>query len=132
MNIYIFVKVNIVISYMQMKANWKKIQTPKHFYFVSRKAQILHTRLRTKCSSLNLYLFHKNITESPLCHCGSVEDSQHFFFHCITYHQQRIELLNTIAQYMNPSLHLLLYGDPSLSLEINIKIFEILHKYICT
>ena len=77
----------------------EKIQTPKHFYLGSRKAKILHTRLRTNCSSLNLDLFHKNITESPLCHCGSVEDSQHFFFHCSTYHQQRIELLNTIAQY---------------------------------
>ena len=108
----------------------EKLQTPKHFYFGSRKAQILHTRLRTNCSSLNLDLFHKNITELPLCHCGSVEDSQHFFFHCRTYHQQRIELLKTIAQYMNPSLQVLLYGYPSLSLEINIKFFESVHKYL--
>ena len=102
----------------------EKIQTPKHFYFGSRKAQILHTRLRTNCSSLNLDLFHRNITESPLCHCGSVEDSQHFFFHCRTYHQHRIELLNTIAQYMNLSLQLLLYGNPSLSLEIKYQNFR--------
>ena len=31
---------------------------------------------------------------------------------------------------MNPSLQLLLHGDPSLSLEINIKIFESVHKYL--
>ena len=37
------------------------IQTQKYFYFGSRKAQILYTRLRTKCSSLNLDLFHKTL-----------------------------------------------------------------------
>ena len=68
----------------------------------SRRAQILHTRLRTNCSSLNLDLFHRSISASPLCHCGSIEDSQHFFFHCRTYQAQRTELLNTIALYMNP------------------------------
>ena len=29
----------------------------KHYYIGSRRAQILHTRLRTNCSSLNLHLF---------------------------------------------------------------------------
>ena len=57
-----------------------KKNAPKHFYFGNRKAQILHTRLRTGCSSLNLDLFLKNITDSPLCNCGSIEDAQHFFF----------------------------------------------------
>ena len=40
-------------------------------------AQVLHTRLQTSCSSLDLDLFHKNITKS-LLRCGSVEDGQHF------------------------------------------------------
>ena len=108
----------------------EKYQTPKYFYFGDRRAQVLHTRLRTNCSALSLDLFHKNITESPLCRCGSVEDSQHFFFHCRMYRLQRTELLNTVGQYMNPSLQLLLYGDPSLTLEINIKVFECVNKYL--
>ena len=52
--------------------NKDKTRIPKHFYVGSRKAQVLHTRLRTNCSSLNLDLFLKNISDSPLCRCGSV------------------------------------------------------------
>ena len=51
---------------------------PKYYYYGKRKTQILHTRLRTGCSSLNLDLF----TDSPLCNCGSIENAQHYFFHC--------------------------------------------------
>ena len=59
---------------------------PTCYYCGSRKAQILHARERTGCSSLNMDLFHKNITESPLCRCESIEDTQHYFFHC-RFHQ---------------------------------------------
>ena len=55
--------------------NKDKTRIPKHFYVGSRKAQVLHTRLRTNCSSLNLDLFLKNISDSPLCRCGSVENT---------------------------------------------------------
>ena len=72
--------------------NKETARVPQHFYTGSRKAQILHTRLRTKCSSLNLDLFMKNITDSPLCSCGSVEDAQHFFFHC---HNTKLNVTNS-------------------------------------
>ena len=52
---------------------------PKYFYSGTRKAQILHTRLRTNCSSLKNDLYSKNLTDSPLCRCGSVENTSHFF-----------------------------------------------------
>lgn len=107
-----------------------KKYVPKHYYFGIRKAQILHTRLRTGCSSLNLDLFLKNITESPMCNCGSIEDAQHFFFHCRFYQAQRNVLLNSISIYQTPSLDLILYGDNALSLEINQRIFSYVHKYI--
>ena len=55
-----------------------KKNVPKHFYFGNRKAQILYTRLRTGCSSLNPDIFLKTITDSPLCKCGGIEDAQHF------------------------------------------------------
>ena len=92
---------------------------PKYYYTGSRKAQVLHTRLRTNCSSLNMDLFLKNISDSPLCRCGSLENAQHFFFHCPYFQDQRNELLNAVLQFQTPSLSLLLYGDISLSLEIN-------------
>ena len=110
--------------------NKDKSHIPKHFYVGNRKAQILHTRLRTNCSSLNLDLFIKNISDSPLCQCGSVENAQHYFFHCRKYQVQRSELMNIVSQYQTPSLTILLYGNNSLSYEINTIIFEKVHKFI--
>ena len=103
---------------------------PTYYYCGSRKAQILHARLRTGRSSLNMDLFHKNITESPLCRCGSIEDTQHYFFHCRFYQGPRNTLLNACTTYQNPSLSLLLFGSSTLSLEANIAILEHVHKYI--
>ena len=103
---------------------------PKYYYYGKRKTQILHTRLRTGCSSLNRDLFLKNITDSPLCNCGSIENVQHYFFHCRFFQHQRTLLLNDIRLYRTPTLNLLLYGDPLLSNEINQSIFHHVHKYI--
>ncbi|MCG8113681.1 MAG: reverse transcriptase domain-containing protein [Candidatus Thiodiazotropha taylori] len=107
-----------------------KKRVPEQYYFGNRKAQILHTRLRTGCSSLNLDLFIKNITDSPLCICGSIEDAQHFFFHCRLYLRHRDALLNFIRIHQTPTLDIILHGDTSLSLETNQRIFAYVHKYI--
>ena len=88
---------------------------PKYYYIGKRKIQILHTRLRTNCSSLNLDLLNRNISDSPLCACGSVEDTQNYFFYCSNFIQQRIELINKISRYCHPSLNLILYGDLTFS-----------------
>ncbi|MCG7868583.1 MAG: endonuclease/exonuclease/phosphatase family protein [Candidatus Thiodiazotropha taylori] len=110
--------------------NKDKPSVPSYFYTGSRIGQILHSRIRTNCSSLNLDLFLKNITESPLCRCGSIENAQHFFFHCRYYEVQRRELMTALSPYLNPSLKLLLNGDSNLSPEINNTIFLKVHKYI--
>ena len=52
-------------------------------------------------------LFHKHITESLVSRCGSIEDTQHFFFHCRFYQGPRNTLLNACTTYQNPSLSLL-------------------------
>ena len=103
---------------------------PRYYYHGNRKRQILHSRLRTGCSALDLDLFTKNITGSPLCSCGSIENSQHYFFHCRNYQAIRHELLNSISLIQNPSLHLLLYGDPALPEESNRSIFDHVQNYI--
>ena len=66
-----------------------KRTVPKYYFYGVRKAQILHTRLCLGCISLNLDLFMKNITDSPMCQCGSTENTQHFFFHCNFYQRLR-------------------------------------------
>ena len=107
-----------------------KEQTPKYYYTGSRRLQILHTRLLTHCSALNLDLFLKNVSETPLCSCGSIEDSQHYFFHCSHYQTQRTALMNAISTVQTPTLNLLLYGSSNLFVDINKAIFEKAHKFI--
>ena len=107
-----------------------KSSVPKYYYFGKRKAQILHTCLRTGCSSFNLDLFVKNISDSPMCHCGSIENAQHYFFHCNMYLRQRTLLLNSVANYCTPTLNVLLQGGPSLSDAINESIFQHVHTFI--
>ena len=117
--------------------NKDKTSVPKYYYSKNRKAQILHTRLRTNCSSLNLGLFLKGITDSPMCRCGSIENSQHFFFHCPYYQQQRNALQNVVSTFKMlflPIIDLLLifflYGESSLSYDVNMIIFENIHRFI--
>jgi hypothetical protein len=52
-----------------LKSNISSI--PFYYYTGSRLGQILHSRLRMQCSSLNQHLYRKNIVDSPNCICGS-------------------------------------------------------------
>ena len=51
------------------------------------------------CSSLNHDLFVKHITDSPLCRCGEIENTGHYFLSCHLYHNQRVDLINIISRY---------------------------------
>lgn len=110
--------------------NTNKIKIGKLFYYGKRRSQILHTRLRTKCSSLNHHLFLKNIVESPLCRCGSIEDNFHFFFQCHFYDQLRITLLNKLSPICDINLNTLLLGDTNKDFATNTVIFFAVHEYI--
>ena len=67
------------LSAFKHKLN-RNIRVPPKFYFTRKRlGQIYHARLRTNCSSLNLHLFSKHLTDSPLCACGSIEDTYHFY-----------------------------------------------------
>ena len=110
--------------------NRNRTSIPKYFYTGNRKTQILHTRLRTKYSSLNSDLYSKNITESPFCRCGQVENSHPYLLCCPFYTAQRNKLFNAVSEYQTISLNLLLYGDASLPYTKNVLIFEKVQKYI--
>ena len=123
-------KQSVTVNNFKICLNKDKQLVPTYYYTGNRSAQILHTRLRTNCSSLNFYLFTKNVIDSPLCRCGSIENVQHYFFHCQFYQVQRNKLFNAILPYQNPSLNLFLYGNSSLSRAINSCIFEHVQKFI--
>ena len=103
---------------------------PKYFNFGKRKIQVLHTRLRTKCSALNNDLFLKNMTDSPSCACGQIEDADHFLLQCILYADQRNILFNSLPAYPRITTQLLLFGDATISDDSNIIIFSAVHNYI--
>ena len=69
---------SIIIFKRKLNSDIKYI--PRYFYAGKRRAQVLHTRLRTKCSSNYDDLFQKRINDSPLCRCGNVENTYHYFF----------------------------------------------------
>ena len=112
--------------------NQHRATVPKYFYTGNRKSQILHTRLRLGCSSLNYELFLKNIFESPLCSCGAVENTEHFFFRCTLYRAQRGELLRQVSEYCTVTLDILLKGNALLSIESNQDIFVAVQNYIAS
>ena len=91
---------------------------------------MLHTRLRTKCSSLNKDLFDKKIVVSPHCQCGRIESTYHYFFECPIYANHSLELFTSLPQHINVTLNLILSGYTLLSDDINTIIFEKVQKYI--
>ena len=121
---------NWIVNSFNSYLNRDRASIPKYYYVGSRKSQILHTRLRTNCSCLNYDLFLKNIIDSPLCRCGNIETTYHFFFSCPYYVQQRLELSTAIRQHRTLTLDLLLFGGPSLSQDINALVFNKVQTYI--
>ena len=103
---------------------------PNYFRFGKRKLQVLHTRLRTKCSALNNDLFLKNMTDSPSCACGQIEDAGHFLLQCTLYADHRDILRNALLAHPRITTRLLLYGDSTISDNSNIIIFSAVHNFI--
>ena len=106
--------------------------TPQVFSALHSKrlAQILHSRLRTNCSSLNQHLYSKNIVQSSLCACGSTEDIGHFLLHCPLYRNYRQDMLRSVSRLCQPSLNTLLYGNDNLSVSDNKQKFIIVQDFI--
>ena len=105
-------------------------RAPSYFYFGNRKTQILHTKLRTNCSSLAHDLYQKNITDSLNCQCGEPKTTLHFFLKCPRYTPQRALMTSTLSNYSPISIKTLLFGDTSLTNDTNTAISTSVHTYI--
>ena len=86
--------------------NQTNISVPKYFYVGDRRPQVLHTRLRTKCSALNYEICLKNLTDTPLCRCGNIENSEHFFLQCRYYHRPKKKTRNDTNYFSTLPHHL--------------------------
>ena len=79
------------------RLNRNKRSPPKYYNVGTRIGQILHTRIRMECSSLNSHFFRKNIVASPTYDCGGFESPYHFFV-CPRYIGIRNTSLSNIPQ----------------------------------
>ena len=68
------------ISSFEFQLNRDMNKPPKYYNTGTRMGQILHTRIRLECISLNAGLYRKNIVPELTCQCGGFKSSYHFFF----------------------------------------------------
>ena len=124
-------KANTTASF-KYKLNRDVNRPPKYYNEGNRLAQIFLSRLRTNCSALNQHLHSKNIVPSPLCVCGSIEDTDHFLLRCPLYHNHRQEMLISVSRLCQPTVNVLLYGDDNLSgaFNDNKQIFDAVHDFL--
>ena len=116
----------------------KKQKIRDSFYYGNRVENVLHARLRMKCSSLRDDLFRLHIIDNPICLCGQApETDEHYFFWCPLYANQRNCLLNSVddlpdLRTRNITTNTLLYGIENGDKETNRKLVDIVHEYIKT
>ena len=120
------------INSFKQRLHVPKKPRPSYFSYGERYWNIIHTRLRHKCA-LNNDLFRCNIIDSPLCSCGKTEDAYHFFFSCTKYSASRNDLFNAVFKIDNLHIvdtHVLLWGDNSISIDDNVKLFSNVQLFI--
>jgi hypothetical protein len=118
---------------LPLSLNWRKAQRtikyifkPFYYYTGSRLGQILHSRIRMQCSSLNQHLYRKNIVNSPNWICGLTKSTIHYLFHCLRYTAQRQVYINSINVPINLTTEILLFESPKLAPNQNV-----LNRYKC-
>ena len=108
--------------------NQNLTKIPLYYNYGSRIAQVLHARLRMNSSSLNEYLFRKNLTDSNLCSCGEIESNKHFLLECRNYTLLRQRTIETLPY--NYTLENLLFGNELLTDDENKNIFLQVQSFI--
>ncbi len=105
-------------------------QKPPYHYIGKRLGQILHSRLCMHCSSLNQHLYSKNIVDSPLCQCGAIETTEHYFLYCPLYNVHRQLFIEPFFDDPLISYHHYLFGSPEFSYKQNVEIFLAVQSFI--
>ena len=114
-----------------LKRNRNTHSVPPHFFIGERKLNIIVTRLRNSCSTLNYDLFRVNLKDDPSCSCGyHTENVNHFLFDCSLYNDLRQLLFNRLNLYHPLTLEKLLFGDDNLSTSDNSIITLEVQKYV--
>ena len=109
-----------------------QIPPPPHFSQGVRHQQVLHTRLRVGNSDLRANLHKRSLSDTPKCHCGEEETTQHYLLDCELYRDAHEELLRDVAtvRLEAPSVRDLLHSTNFLQKEANQEIFLAVQHYI--
>jgi len=84
---------------------------PSCYYEEDLNSCVQHARLRMHCSHSNEHMFSKNLVDSLLCSCGSIEDIINFFLTCPLFLEQYIELYNQLFALRPLTTQLPLFGS---------------------
>jgi hypothetical protein len=104
---------------------------PQYYYLGQRPLNILLTRLRLNCSTLNSYLYKIGVSDSPKCRCGnSVETTAHYFLHCPLYATQRRKLHDCLLRFATFNIETILHGLESSRHGENKVLCEVVCNYI--
>jgi hypothetical protein len=111
-NLDISIRYSPTISLFKNRVKGDIYKPPEYYNEGSRKLNILHTRLRHQCSSLNADLSRIHVINNYKCSCGaSFEDAIHYFLECPLYLNERT-LIN---------IEILLFGNDDYSYDVNSK-----------
>ena len=108
---------------------------PQYYYVGGRFLNVLHSRMRNKCSALNAVLYHANLILNSNCLCGHHnENAEHYLLHCNRFTVTRIIMLFEINKLnfigIPVNIDLLFFGNEKLSCDVNCSIFLAVQKYI--
>ncbi len=112
------------------------LKKPKHhvkprFLVGNRTGQIMHSRMKLKCSGLNEDLHKNHIEESSECACGYyTESAEHYLLNCRKYDQIRANMFVNIPEEFRRNIETLMDGDDTLSEGKNKQLFEAINAFI--
>ena len=107
-------------------------KVPKYYCSGERNYSVYHTRIRNKCSNLNVDLYYNHLSQTEACACGNTSETpQHFFFECKNYVTERSDMLRDLFSNSLPvDLYSLMYGNDTLTDTQNEILFGIVQHYI--
>ena len=108
--------------------NRNQSPVPSYYFVGERKYQVLHTRLRLGCISLNADLIRNHVSAIDTCQCGQIETATHYLLLCPIDRNIRTATIGTITENIN--LDILLKGCPLYSDDVNISIFLKVQDFI--